>query len=72
MTIGRFELRQDEDTGRLYWWGSEDGWKDATEIGENGVLTIDAAHFPIGTVLLLKEPDMESNPEYAPDHENTF
>ena len=30
-------------------------WKD-TEIGENGVLTLDAAAFAIGTVLTLTEP----------------
>ena len=52
----RFELRQDEDTGRRYWWGSEDGWKDATEIGEDGVLMLDAQHFAIGSVLTLTEP----------------
>ena len=55
-TTGRFELRQDEDTGRLYWWGGEDGWKDPTEIGEDGVLILDGQHFAIGTVLLFREP----------------
>jgi hypothetical protein len=55
----RFELRQDEDTDRLYWWGAENGWKDATEIGENGVLTLDASAFAIGTVLTLIEPGKE-------------
>ena len=39
---GRFEVRLSECTGRRYWWGWESGWKDATEIGENGVLTLDA------------------------------
>lgn len=53
---GRFELRRDEDTGRLYWWGGEDGWKDPTEIGEDGVLTLDAQHFAVGTVLKMTEP----------------
>lgn len=52
----RFELRQDEETGRLYWWGGEDGWKDATEVGENGALTLDAQHFTVGSVLTLVEP----------------
>ncbi len=52
----RFELRQDEDTGRLYWWGHEDGWKDATEVGENGVITISCEHFKVGTVLHMIEP----------------
>lgn len=55
-TVGRFELRQDEDTGRLYWWGAEGGWKDPTEIGENGVLTLDAGAFVVGTVLTFTEP----------------
>lgn len=57
MHTGRFELRIDEETGRRYWWGGEDGWKDATEIGEDGVLTLDAMHFAVGTVLSLTEPD---------------
>lgn len=54
---GSFELRRDEETGRRYWWGSEDGWKDPTEIGEDGVLTISAEHFAIGTRLQLIEPN---------------
>lgn len=52
----RFELRRDEDTGRLYWWGAEDGWKDATEIGEDAVLTLNGANFQVGTILRLSEP----------------
>lgn len=59
MSTGRFELRKDEETGRLYWWGHEDGWKDATEIGEDGVLTLDAQHFAVGAVLSINEPDTE-------------
>ena len=59
---GRFELRQD-DFGRRYWWGAEDGWKDPTEIGENGVLMLDAAHFAIGTVITLVEPCEEDDHE---------
>jgi hypothetical protein len=57
MHTGRFKVRVDEDTGRRYWWGGEDGWKDPAEIGENGVLTIDAQHFAVGTVLHLSEPE---------------
>jgi len=53
---GRFEVRLSEHTGRHYWWGWESGWKDATEIGENGALTLDAAAFAIGTVITLTEP----------------
>lgn len=53
---GRFEVRLSEYTGRRYWWGWEGGWKDATEIGENGVLTLDAAAFELGTVITLTEP----------------
>lgn len=52
--IGRFELCIED--GRRFWWGAEDGWKDATEIGKNGVLTLDASRFAIGTVLTLTEP----------------
>ena len=49
---GQFELKQDEDTGRRYWWGAEDGWKDATEIGdEDGTLIMRPEHFSIGTIL---------------------
>lgn len=59
---GRFEVRLSEYTGRRYWWGWESGWKDATEIGENGVLTLDAAAFAVGTILILSEP--EGNPSY--------
>lgn len=55
-SVGRFELRQDEETGRLYWWGSEDGWKDETEVGEDGVLTLSAEHFKVGTILRFSEP----------------
>lgn len=55
--IARFELRQEENTGRLFWWGAEDGWKDAAEIGEDGVLTLDATAFAVGTVLILTEPE---------------
>lgn len=52
--IGRFESRTED--GRRFWWGYEDGWKDETEIGKDGVLTIDAAEFAIGTILTLSEP----------------
>jgi hypothetical protein len=55
--VGRFELRKDEETGRMYWWGAEDGWKDATEIGEDGVLTLSAEHFAVGTIIELSEPE---------------
>jgi hypothetical protein len=61
MSTGRFEIRVDEETGRRYWWGAEDGWKDATEIGVNGVLTLDAAAFEPGTVLELHEDSMYQN-----------
>lgn len=57
MTGGYFELRSDEETNRRYWWGSEDGWKGATEIGQDGVLTLDAGAFAVGTTLRLYEPD---------------
>ena len=60
MSTGRFELRIDEDTGRKYCWGSEEGWKDATEIGEDGVLTLSADAFAVGTVLQFSEPEGES------------
>ena len=56
MSSGRFELMRDEDTGRLYWYGGEDGWKDNTEIGVDGVLTICPEHFTVGTVLEFTEP----------------
>jgi len=55
-SYGSFELCQDEETGRLYWWGAEDGWKDPTEIGEEGVLTMKAEHFKLGTTLTMREP----------------
>lgn len=63
MTTGRFELRQDEDTGRRYWFGSEDGWKDATEVGEDGTLTMSAEHFNVGAVLCFSEPDPPPPPD---------
>lgn len=71
MTTGRFELRQDEDTGRRYWFGSEDGWKDATEVGEDGTLTMSAEHFSIGAVLCFSEPDPPPPPEENPDKDST-
>lgn len=58
-TTGRYEIRQDEETGRRYWFGSEDGWKDETEIGANGVITLSVESFPVGTTLMLIEPDDE-------------
>jgi hypothetical protein len=57
----RFELR--EEDGRLYWWGAENGWKDATEIGEKGVITIDAKGFEVGTVILVSEPSPQISTE---------
>lgn len=59
--FGRFEVREDEDAGRRYWWGAEDGWKDPTEVGEDGVITVDARHFAIGAVLYMSEPIDEEN-----------
>lgn len=53
---GYFEVMQDEETGRKYWYGAEDGWKDPEEIGENGVITMDAKAFEVGTVLTVREP----------------
>lgn len=52
---GYFELRIDDD-GRRYWWGGEDGWKDPTEIGEDGTLTLRADAFTVGTILRFTEP----------------
>ena len=51
-----FELRIED--GRRFWWVRRMG-SDATEIDENGVLTLDAAAFAIGTVLTLTEPTEE-------------
>lgn len=51
---GRFELR--EEDGRRFWFGGEEGWKDATEVGEDGVLIMSADHFPVGTVLEFTGP----------------
>ena len=51
-----FQLMQDEDTGRRYWYGSEDGWKDGTEIGWDGIVTLDAEGFVVGTVIFVHEP----------------
>lgn len=53
---GYFELKQDEDTGRKYWYGAEDGWKDGTEVGEDGVLIMNSEHFPVGTKLIFNDP----------------
>src|SRR5690348_14358731 len=58
---GRFELRVDEDTGRRYWWGGEDGWKDPTEVGEDGTLIVHVDSFQPGTVLVFTEPDQEQS-----------
>lgn len=63
-TTGRFELCVDEDTGRRYWFGSEDGWKDATEVGEDGTLTMSAEHFNVGAVLRFSEPN-EAEPVHS-------
>jgi hypothetical protein len=52
---GQFELK--EDSGRKYWFGAEDGWKDATEIGDKeGTLVIGVDHFPVGTKLIFQDP----------------
>lgn len=54
IAYGHFEVK--EEDGRHFWFGAEDGWKDSDEIGEDGVLTIDAKHFAVGTVLAMSEP----------------
>lgn len=51
-----FQLMQDEETGRRYWYGSEDGWKGGTEVGMDGIITLDAEGFVVGTVVLVSEP----------------
>lgn len=51
--IVRFESRIED--GHRFWWGSEGGW-----IGRNGVLTFNAAAFPVGTILTLGEPPDDS------------
>lgn len=52
---GQFELKQDEDTGRKYWFGAEDGWE--TEIGdEEGTLILRIDNFPVGTKLIFIDP----------------
>jgi len=49
------ELREDDD-GRRYWYGAEDGWKEPTELGEDGVLMLSVEHFAVGTKLYMEEP----------------
>lgn len=56
---GHFELRQDEETGRRYWFGAESDWKDGTEVGRNGVLILDSKHFEVGTRLVMTEPEQQ-------------
>jgi hypothetical protein len=52
-----FEVREDEETGRRYWYGAEDGWKDATDVGdEHGRMILDPKHYAVGTVLVMTEP----------------
>lgn len=55
---GRFELMEDDETGRKYWFGAEDSWIEGTEIGEDdGMLKLSIDTFPVGTVLVFTEPD---------------
>lgn len=58
---GRFELRQDEDTGRKFWFGGEEEWKDPTEVGEDGTLIVNADAFQVGTIFVFIEPDDAPN-----------
>lgn len=53
---GYFEVKQDEETGRKYWFGGESGWKNPEEIGEDGVITMDAESFEVGTTISMREP----------------
>lgn len=54
--IGYFEVKQDEETGRKYWFGAESCWKDPEEVGKNGIITINAESFEVGTVIHMEEP----------------
>lgn len=51
-----FELIEDED-GRVFWHGAEDGWKDACDMGD--MLILDAKQFKVGTVIRMEEPHHE-------------
>ena len=41
---------------RKYWFGAEAGWKGGAEVGEKGVLMMNAKHFKAGTIIRVYEP----------------
>ena len=60
----RFELIEDDDSGRRYSYGAQTDWKQATEVGtQTGELVMRPEHFATGTIVLVIEPDM--TPEEA-------
>ena len=52
ISLGRFELMEDEVTKEKYWFGAEEDWKEGTKIGtDDGTLILKPDAFPVGTVL---------------------
>ena len=49
-----WEIRQEDDTGKVYWWGCGVADKEVTRI--DGPLTMDPSHFPPGTRIDVNEP----------------
>lgn len=51
-----FEIKQEDDTRRVYWEGAGSGDKEGSRLDYGEPLTMDPAHFPVGTRVDVNEP----------------
>lgn len=51
-----FEIRQDDETGEVYWYGGGAGDKEATEMSKGEPLIMPPDHWPVGTRVDVTEP----------------
>jgi hypothetical protein len=51
-----YEIKQEDDTGRVYWEGAGAADKEVSRLDYGEPLTMDPAHFPVGTRIDVNEP----------------
>jgi hypothetical protein len=51
-----YEIKQEDDTGRVYWEGAGAGDKGESRLNYGEPLTMDPTHFPVGTRIDVTEP----------------